>query len=450
MERVRRRRGRRARGHDGHRGRHRRAERDGDARRGRRALRHLAAAPAARAGRAAASTRRCACCSARRSPPRLKALAEHTDGFRLAEIDLELRGEGELTGTRQSGLARFRFARLPDDADAARARPPPRRGAARRRPALEQPEHALLADALRAARGRAGVAGVRVDRGPLRRPPPGRAARAAARARRPTASARRCSAILGAPRSTARACSTSTRARARWGSRRSRAGAERAVFVERDARAAAVAPGNLDALGLAAEEAELRRGDVARGAARRTRAGRDIRSGPLRPPVPAGGRARGVAVGGARRRCSRRGARVVTESDRRAPTRPRPPPHRRTPLRRHPDPHPSRHEPRSSASPSARGPTTRSPTATSTSSAARPSCSTRSSSPSSTSPCARPTRCSASRSGSSSSSSATAHFGNVRAEPFDVLIVDFARQVGARAIVKGLRAISRLRVRDRR
>jgi pantetheine-phosphate adenylyltransferase len=37
---------------------------------------------------------------------------------------------------------------------------------------------------------------------------------------------------------------------------------------------------------------------------------------------------------------------------------------------------------------------------------------------------------------------ATAHFGNVRAEGFDILIVDFAKQVGARAIVKGLRAIS--------
>jgi pantetheine-phosphate adenylyltransferase len=37
---------------------------------------------------------------------------------------------------------------------------------------------------------------------------------------------------------------------------------------------------------------------------------------------------------------------------------------------------------------------------------------------------------------------ATAHFGNVRAEPFSTLIVDFAHQVGARAIVKGLRAIS--------
>jgi pantetheine-phosphate adenylyltransferase len=37
---------------------------------------------------------------------------------------------------------------------------------------------------------------------------------------------------------------------------------------------------------------------------------------------------------------------------------------------------------------------------------------------------------------------ATEHLGNVRAEPFDVLVVDFARRVGATAIVKGLRAIS--------
>jgi pantetheine-phosphate adenylyltransferase len=37
---------------------------------------------------------------------------------------------------------------------------------------------------------------------------------------------------------------------------------------------------------------------------------------------------------------------------------------------------------------------------------------------------------------------ATAHLGNVHAEPFDVLIVEFARRKGAVAIVKGLRAIS--------
>src|ERR1019366_8316248 len=59
--------------------------------------------------------------------PRLRALAQHTDGFRLAEIDLELRGEGELVGTRQSGLAQFRVAQLPRDAEIlqrARARAP--------------------------------------------------------------------------------------------------------------------------------------------------------------------------------------------------------------------------------------------------------------------------------------------------------------------------------------
>ncbi len=37
---------------------------------------------------------------------------------------------------------------------------------------------------------------------------------------------------------------------------------------------------------------------------------------------------------------------------------------------------------------------------------------------------------------------ATADLGNVRVEPFSTLVVDFARSVGARAIVKGLRAIS--------
>jgi pantetheine-phosphate adenylyltransferase len=37
---------------------------------------------------------------------------------------------------------------------------------------------------------------------------------------------------------------------------------------------------------------------------------------------------------------------------------------------------------------------------------------------------------------------ATSHLGNVRVDTFGVLIVDYARSVGAKAIVKGLRAIS--------
>jgi ATP-dependent DNA helicase RecG len=50
-----------------------------------------------------------------RAKARLEAIASTRDGFELAEIDLDLRGEGEVLGTRQSGLPRFRVAVLPDD-----------------------------------------------------------------------------------------------------------------------------------------------------------------------------------------------------------------------------------------------------------------------------------------------------------------------------------------------
>ena len=46
---------------------------------------------------------------------RLEALVKIADGFRLAEIDLELRGEGQLLGTRQSGIPDLRFASLVRD-----------------------------------------------------------------------------------------------------------------------------------------------------------------------------------------------------------------------------------------------------------------------------------------------------------------------------------------------
>jgi ATP-dependent DNA helicase RecG len=46
---------------------------------------------------------------------RLQALVTERDGFKLAEVDLELRGEGEILGTRQSGLPRFAVAKLPED-----------------------------------------------------------------------------------------------------------------------------------------------------------------------------------------------------------------------------------------------------------------------------------------------------------------------------------------------
>ncbi len=49
--------------------------------------------------------------------PRLAAFAATTDGFRIAELDLEDRRQGDLLGSRQSGDADIRVARFPEDAD---------------------------------------------------------------------------------------------------------------------------------------------------------------------------------------------------------------------------------------------------------------------------------------------------------------------------------------------
>jgi ATP-dependent DNA helicase RecG len=85
--------------------------------------------------------------------PRLRALAEHGDGFRLAEIDLELRSEGELVGTRQSGLRQFELAQLPEDAALLeRARACAER-LLEHDPQLREPEHVLLGERLRASFG---------------------------------------------------------------------------------------------------------------------------------------------------------------------------------------------------------------------------------------------------------------------------------------------------------
>ena len=48
---------------------------------------------------------------------RLEAMVSTTDGFELAERDLEIRGEGQLVGARQSGLTDLRFTRLRADRD---------------------------------------------------------------------------------------------------------------------------------------------------------------------------------------------------------------------------------------------------------------------------------------------------------------------------------------------
>ena len=81
--------------------------------------------------------------------PRLRALAEHADGFRLAEIDLELRSEGELIGTRQSGLRQFTIAELPRDGELLERARACAEVLIEADPQLREPENVLLGERLR-------------------------------------------------------------------------------------------------------------------------------------------------------------------------------------------------------------------------------------------------------------------------------------------------------------
>jgi len=48
---------------------------------------------------------------------RLKTMVEYLDGFKVAEVDMKLRGPGDIFGTRQSGFPEFRYINLIEDTD---------------------------------------------------------------------------------------------------------------------------------------------------------------------------------------------------------------------------------------------------------------------------------------------------------------------------------------------
>jgi ATP-dependent DNA helicase RecG len=75
---------------------------------------------------------------------RLAALAKETDGFKLAEVDLEIRGAGDVLGTRQHGLPTFRVARIPEDLELVELARKRAFEALDADPALESPEHELM------------------------------------------------------------------------------------------------------------------------------------------------------------------------------------------------------------------------------------------------------------------------------------------------------------------
>jgi ATP-dependent DNA helicase RecG len=75
---------------------------------------------------------------------RLRAFIKTTDGFELAETDFNLRGPGELFGTRQHGLPPFRIADLQRDRELLEEARRDARQLIETDPGLSQPDHARL------------------------------------------------------------------------------------------------------------------------------------------------------------------------------------------------------------------------------------------------------------------------------------------------------------------
>jgi ATP-dependent DNA helicase RecG len=86
---------------------------------------------------------------------RLEAIANTDDGFQIAELDLSIRGPGELFGARQSGLPPFRVADLLQDGALLNEARSDARAWIERSPDLSAPEEALLRKKLLAVYGEA-------------------------------------------------------------------------------------------------------------------------------------------------------------------------------------------------------------------------------------------------------------------------------------------------------
>ena len=92
---------------------------------------------------------------------RVQAVVETNDGFRIAEVDLQLRGPGEFFGTRQSGLPEFRVADLLRDAALLEDARRDAQAIIAADPELHATEHRGLRDALLARwRGKLALASV--------------------------------------------------------------------------------------------------------------------------------------------------------------------------------------------------------------------------------------------------------------------------------------------------
>jgi ATP-dependent DNA helicase RecG len=86
---------------------------------------------------------------ARLAERRLATMVQTTDGFRIAEVDLQLRGPGDFFGTRQSGVPAFRVADILQDTELLDVARRDAFSIVEQDPLLRQEEHGVLAEHLR-------------------------------------------------------------------------------------------------------------------------------------------------------------------------------------------------------------------------------------------------------------------------------------------------------------
>lgn len=82
--------------------------------------------------------------SAEQSRERLAVLRDNSDGFRIADEDLRLRGPGDFLGSRQHGLPEFKIADLSSDMETMKNAGKAARALLERDPTLTLPENSAL------------------------------------------------------------------------------------------------------------------------------------------------------------------------------------------------------------------------------------------------------------------------------------------------------------------
>ncbi|MBN8544668.1 MAG: ATP-dependent DNA helicase RecG [Ignavibacteria bacterium] len=85
-----------------------------------------------------------------RSITRLKAMEESSDGFKLSEIDLKMRGPGDIFGKKQSGIPEFKYCDLANDSVIMLKAKDLAQNIIQNDPDLKQVEHQIIAETLEA------------------------------------------------------------------------------------------------------------------------------------------------------------------------------------------------------------------------------------------------------------------------------------------------------------